>query len=376
MHIPVLLPTAVAVGVLWLSFALDASAQVVQNGQVFTNGLAIIDAPQPDTILNAGNYLNIAVDVSGNGKLPLGATAAYSNLPNAFRALEFYLVSSQTNVNITIAVGNSILYQEPSSTVKHYSWPLPQCLPPGAYNLTAYETSVIRGIPRFSITPIPMQVQNSFSTTSCVTMSNAVQPQPQPADEEPQSPWLDPNFVATAISPAVAPTFSMPNIVTVTVGPTGVAWPLTMVPSGMSTTIYIQPSSPTSIPLPSAMTTDLTSTWGTASFNTANGQMGAMGSGGMQVVHTVVTVTSTPTQVTIVFVSVETLTATTTAPGETVVVTTTAASTITSMTAFVGDDVSGNSQFLPVNYAVSTHFTYSVYSMLGAIFVVALGLLL
>lgn len=124
------------------------------------------------------------------------------------------------------------------------------------------------------------------------------------------------------------------------------------------------------------MTTDLTSTWGTASFNTANGQMGAMGSGGMQVVHTVVTVTSTPTQVTIVFVSVETLTATTTAPGETVVVTTTAASTITSMTAFVGDDVSGNSQFLPVNYAVSTHFTYSVYSMLGAIFVVALGLLL
>ena len=32
-----------------LSLVLSAQAQVVVNGQIFTNGLAIVDAPQPGT---------------------------------------------------------------------------------------------------------------------------------------------------------------------------------------------------------------------------------------------------------------------------------------------------------------------------------------
>lgn len=33
-----------------LSFALQfAAAQIIVNGQIFTNGLAIVDAPQPGT---------------------------------------------------------------------------------------------------------------------------------------------------------------------------------------------------------------------------------------------------------------------------------------------------------------------------------------
>lgn len=114
----------------------------------------------------------------------------------------------------------------------------------------------------------------------------------------------------------------MPGVITVTVGPSGAIWPMTTVPFGMSTTIYIQPSAPTSTP-PSVVTTDVTSSWGTATFYTIAGGVGGAGSGGMQVVHTTITVTPTPTQVTVVFVSLETLTTTTTARGETVVVTTT-----------------------------------------------------
>ena len=41
--------TALAFTVILFSFLLSAQAQVVVNGQIFTNGLAIVDAPQPGT---------------------------------------------------------------------------------------------------------------------------------------------------------------------------------------------------------------------------------------------------------------------------------------------------------------------------------------
>lgn len=72
----------ILLNLLWLSLMTFASAQVVQNGQVFTNGLAIIDSPQPNTYvksqvlarqlslirrhyspLHAGSSANIAIDV-------------------------------------------------------------------------------------------------------------------------------------------------------------------------------------------------------------------------------------------------------------------------------------------------------------------------
>ncbi|TCD66371.1 hypothetical protein EIP91_001420 [Steccherinum ochraceum] len=368
----------------------------VQNGQVLTNGLAIVDSPQPNTVLHAGDYINLAVEMTGNGKLPQSALIPYSNAPNAYSTLEFYLVSAQTKINITLAVGNTLLYVEPSSTVKHVSWALPKCMGAGAYNLTAYETSTIRGVPRFSITPIPVTVQNSSPVGSCADVTNPVLPQPQPANQEPQSPWLDPSFMASLTqvttpsfpsstqvitapsAPSMtqvvtAPSFTMPSVITVTVGPTGVAWPLSMVPTGVATTVYIQPSAPTSMPPPVVVTSSVTSIWQTAStYTNANGGFGVAGSGEMQVFATTVTVTPTPTQVTVVFVSVETLT--TTAPGQTVVETTTATSTLSSMTAFVGSD-SDSSQFLPVNAAISLRSAFPRFFFVP-VFVLPLGLAL
>ncbi|THH34050.1 hypothetical protein EUX98_g3 [Antrodiella citrinella] len=127
------------------------------------------------------------------------------------------------------------------------------------------------------------------------------------------------------------------------------------------------------MPAPVVFTTYVTSTWGTSSIISANGQaIGAVGSGGMQVSPTTITVTPAPTEVTVVVVSAETLTVTTTASGQTVVVTTTALSTMTSMSAFVGDDASGSSQFLPVNSAVSMQLSYPARFLLGTLFVLSL----
>ena len=149
--------------------------------------------------------------------------------------------------------------------------------------------------------------------------TNPLQPQPQPSNQEPQSPWLDPGFVATALVPS--PTYSVPSTITVTAGPSGVQWPITNVPSGIQTTMYFLPSAPTSLPPPSIITTDITSTWGSSSFYTSDGVVGATGSVGGQIIPTTVTVTPTPTEVTVIVVSVQTTTATSTAAGQTVVVT-------------------------------------------------------
>ncbi|KAJ7225720.1 hypothetical protein GGX14DRAFT_421955 [Mycena pura] len=142
------------------------------NGQTFTDGLAIIDAPSPNNPGHAGSNIAIAVDVSGDGQLSL------SNTTTSFHSLEIYLVSAQTNINLTVSNTSAFLTGEAQSTVKHLNWPIPTCIPSGNYNLTFYESSVFNGQAVFAITPIPIPINNQNQSGQCADL-NLLQPQPQ-----------------------------------------------------------------------------------------------------------------------------------------------------------------------------------------------------
>ncbi|EPQ60825.1 hypothetical protein GLOTRDRAFT_113355 [Gloeophyllum trabeum ATCC 11539] len=184
-------------------------AQTSVNGQVFTSGLAILDAPAPQSVQHAGSNMPIAIDVSGDGKLSQTATIPGSGLPTRYDSLELYLVSSQTSMNLTVSEGTGLLTQESGSTVKHLNWPIPKCLPAGQYNLTLYETSHVNNQGFFSITPIPVTIQNPAPSGLCTDGSNEFLGQPQTSSPPPQNPFLP--FPGGPI--------------TITLGPSGVIFP-------------------------------------------------------------------------------------------------------------------------------------------------------
>lgn len=163
------------------------SAQVPVNGQVFTNGLAILDSPAPQSQLHAGSNMSIAIDISGDGKLPQSASNPGSGLPTGFDTLEIYLLSYQTCLNVTVSAGTGLLAQEAGSTVKHLDWPIPSCIPAGQYNLTLYESSHINNQPLFTVTPTPIQINNSDESGSCT--KNAFQYSSQVSSPPPMSAW-------------------------------------------------------------------------------------------------------------------------------------------------------------------------------------------
>ncbi|OCH95548.1 hypothetical protein OBBRIDRAFT_767320 [Obba rivulosa] len=172
------------------------TAQIIVNGQLFTQGLAIVDSPAADSTLHAGSNNSIAIDVSGDGKLPNWQTASVpgSDLSTRFDSLEIYLVSYQTNLNLSVSQGPGLLEQESGSTVKHLNWAIPTCVPSGGYNLTFYEGSHINGTAFFSITPLPLEIQNSQSSSSqCSDGVNTLRGAPQASSPPPLSPWLNTN---------------------------------------------------------------------------------------------------------------------------------------------------------------------------------------
>ncbi|KAJ7786102.1 hypothetical protein B0H16DRAFT_1295596 [Mycena metata] len=169
-------------------FSNTAAQYSLINGQGYTAGLAIIDAPNPNSPAHAGSPLPIAIDVSGNGKLPPAASLPDSNSSTGFQSLEIYLVSATTNINITVSSGPGLLANESGSTVKHVNWPVPTCLPAGNYNLTFYEASRFQGQGVFAITPIPVPVLNPSPSGQCSDL-NALQAQPQSSSPLSQSPF-------------------------------------------------------------------------------------------------------------------------------------------------------------------------------------------
>ncbi|KAF8078471.1 hypothetical protein FPV67DRAFT_1465383 [Lyophyllum atratum] len=168
-----------------------ALAQTFSNGQLFTNGLSIINAPAPNTPFRVASTLPISIEVSGNGKLPTPALLPDSGLPTRYDSLEMYLVSYQAQVNITVSAGPELLTRE-TGTVKHLNWLIPSCIPSGLYNLAFYEASHINEQAYFAITSIPVAITSDASQSSCPTGpgSNALQPQPQPCSPVSQSPFL------------------------------------------------------------------------------------------------------------------------------------------------------------------------------------------
>jgi hypothetical protein len=89
-------------------------------------------------ISEQGDYLQVALDVSGDGHLPWPPQFATnnSNIETGFYNITIFLYSYEQNTNFTItnntnATGgppiSNILYQESGSTVKHVNW---LCMPP------------------------------------------------------------------------------------------------------------------------------------------------------------------------------------------------------------------------------------------------------
>ncbi|KAI0051758.1 hypothetical protein FA95DRAFT_1484931 [Auriscalpium vulgare] len=218
-----------------------AAAQYLVNGQVFTNALAIVDAPAPQSTFHAGSDIPIALDISGNGKLPQAAATPGAGLATGFDLLELYLISTQAKLNLTISNGTGLLTQEPGSTVKHLDFALPNCVAAGAYNFTVYETSHINNEDFFSITPIPISIENTNFNGPCTDGVNALQSLPQPDSPPAQQPFL--NATATPLDtsshsgtipvsgsipvtvPSPLPTPNATQVITLTIGPSGVPLP-------------------------------------------------------------------------------------------------------------------------------------------------------
>ncbi|KAI1795936.1 hypothetical protein LXA43DRAFT_1164138 [Ganoderma leucocontextum] len=176
-------PTLFPFAVLFALASTRVRAQTLVNGQIFTNGLAIVDAPAPGSPMHAGSVTQVAIDISGDGHLDQSASIPGSG--------------QYTKQNITVSNGTQLLTQEQGSTVKHWSFAVSTCIPAGNYNLTFYEASHINGQPYFSITPYPVTVQNDHPTDACTNGTNALQDFPQLYSPPPQTPWLDGTSVAT-----------------------------------------------------------------------------------------------------------------------------------------------------------------------------------
>ncbi|KAJ6519622.1 hypothetical protein C8R45DRAFT_952129 [Mycena sanguinolenta] len=185
------------------------AGQTLINGQTFTNGLTIIDSPNAQNPGHAGSFINIAVDVSGNGQLPAAASLPNSGYSTGFTSLEIYLISGETNINMTVSPSSALLSGESGSTVKHLNWPIPTCMPAGNYNLTFYESSLYNSQGVFAITPIPIPISNPNPAGPCTENLNVVQAQPQSSNPLLQLPFAP--GPASAPSSSATPTSVVPT---------------------------------------------------------------------------------------------------------------------------------------------------------------------
>ncbi|KAF6803411.1 hypothetical protein CPLU01_00703 [Colletotrichum plurivorum] len=176
-------------------FAASGAAQnfTISNGQIFTPGLVILDAPQPGTPLG-GDNLHVALDVSTNGKMPLPPYAEDS--ATKIFNVTMFLSSYVTGRNLTITNGTAtannaslgdIMFQEPGSTVKHVNWIWPDCLvgdgqprstdsDRGAYNISIRQNFRLNGEDHYTIFDVPISVTNSIpekdGRPSCDALNN------------------------------------------------------------------------------------------------------------------------------------------------------------------------------------------------------------
>ncbi|WJG34470.1 uncharacterized protein FOBCDRAFT_246808 [Fusarium oxysporum Fo47] len=159
----------------------------ISNGQIFTPGFVVLDAPQPNTPLGG--------DVTANGKLPLPPHDEGDD--NQIFSIEMFLYSYMTGRNLTISNGTAtannaslgeIMAQEPGSTVKHINWVWPDCLvgdgnpggdsDRGVYNISIRQNFRLNGDDHYTIFDVPINVTNSIpeddDRPSCDELSNEI----------------------------------------------------------------------------------------------------------------------------------------------------------------------------------------------------------
>lgn len=159
----------------------SVAGQIAQliNGQQFTQGLSIIDAPAPNSQHNSGGNMPIAIDVSGNGKLDVAGNSR-------FISLDIYFVSADVGVNVTVSHDDGLLDREPGSTVKHLDFPIPSCLPAGNYNLTFYESSVFQGASFYTITSVAIKLASKAASGTQADFK-CISPPPTRPEAQPQA---------------------------------------------------------------------------------------------------------------------------------------------------------------------------------------------
>ncbi|KAL2864768.1 uncharacterized protein BJX67DRAFT_389678 [Aspergillus lucknowensis] len=189
----------------------------IVNGQIFTPGLAIVDAPQPYTPLG-GDTLHIALDVSGNGQLPLTSD---DDAPTRFHEITLFLTSEEKERNLTISNGTSIssssdspayvgpiLDLEPNSTVKHVNWVWPDCFvgdeddnrdkdsARGNYNISMHQSFRWNGTEYYTVFELPISVSNGIEASrervECGLLENEFAVGPSVASNQslPGQPWV------------------------------------------------------------------------------------------------------------------------------------------------------------------------------------------
>ena len=142
----------------------------------------------------AADHLQVALDVTADGKLPLSAVASSS--PSQIFNITLFLYSYDTGRNFTISNGTAtahnasignILAQEPGSTVKHVNWVWPDCLvgngapggshsDRGAYNISIRQNFRLNGTNYYTVFDLPISVTNSIpdsgNRTPCDALDN------------------------------------------------------------------------------------------------------------------------------------------------------------------------------------------------------------
>ncbi|KAF8761633.1 hypothetical protein RHS01_00918 [Rhizoctonia solani] len=243
-------PWIITAYIFWNNLAL-VSTQLV-NGQFYTPGLAISNAPAPGSQYSAGGAIGVSVDVSGNGRLPISASFPGSTLPTAFISLNIFLISSQTNTNVTVTSGTQFLEGEPGSTVKHLNFAIPSCLKTGDYNYTYYEVSRPAG--RQSVRWVPEP-----------------EVQPQASSPPPEQPFLGAGFsLTTGFSQVNAPTNTLPgtqNTVTVTLTKTVVSEISTSITQTQTLTLADGSLSTVTTAIPTLLPTTVTTVFTTPSLS-------------------------------------------------------------------------------------------------------------
>lgn len=127
-----------------------------------------------------GDFLHIAIDVSGDGKLPVPPTSTDDPLTQVFN-FTMFLTSNTMQKNFTISNITTetppfanIMNQEMGQTVKHINFEWPDCLVGdgkeniaatfrGDYNISIHQNFRLNGSNHYSIFNLPISVTNSIS---------------------------------------------------------------------------------------------------------------------------------------------------------------------------------------------------------------------